>query len=527
MRINVMTAMALLAGFLLSGCMLGPDFKSPSEPKTHTYIRPDPSSGAGRGGFEYKDEHKLENQLHISRGADIPQQWWSLYQSSELDRMIRLGLKDSPNLAAASATLLALQQDYTAQSGTILFPAVDASLKSDRQKLSGVSFGQGGGFIYTLHTASVNVSYSLDPFGGGRRYLESLRAGVDYQGFQLEAAHLALSANIVTTAITEASLSGQLLASREIVSHARKQLEIVKRQAELGVVTETEVLSQRTALAQAQTALPPIRKQLAQAKHRLAMLVGRFPNNADMPEFRLYDLHMPEQLPLSMPSKLVHQRPDIRAAEATLHQASAAVGVATANLYPSFSISANFGRQAVKFADLLTGPASTVWGIGGNILQPLFHGGELTARRRQALADFDAARAQYRQTLLMAFQNVADVLLALQNDARGLALQQQAAALSVDALHLVEHQFELGAAGYPALLNAQLADQHSRIGVIQARALLLADTAALFQAMGGGWWHRDDAYQPVSGGSDFGIGFDRIHLQAIHQPAQGTLSEGE
>ncbi|MDQ6986417.1 MAG: efflux transporter outer membrane subunit [Mariprofundaceae bacterium] len=484
---------AVLVSFWLSACMVGPDFKSPQAPSVKNYT-----------AAESDSKHLATDAPELVSGKDIPAQWWSVYRSAALEKLIRLGLKDSPDVQSAQATLRALQQDYASQSGAILYPQVDASVKSDRRSLSGVSFGQNGNFIYTLHDASVNVSYTLDFFGGGRRYLEALRAGVDYQGYQLEAAHLALTANIVTSAIGEASLNAQLLATQQVVDNARHQLAIVEQQGKLGVVTPSVVLNQRALLARAEVLLPPLEKQLTQMKHRISVLVGRFPSqqmsaSKGMPDFALESLHLPDQLPLSLPSELVHQRPDIRAAEALLHQASAQVGLATANLYPSLTINAGYGKEAVKFGDLLSGPSSSVWNLGSNLLQPLFHGGELTAKRRQALATFDAARAQYRQTLLQAFQNVADVLLALKMDARTLALQEKSAALSSEALHLVEQQFSLGAASFLALLNAQQAFQQSQISVVQARALLMSDTAALFQAMGGGWWQRDDAYQSLSG----------------------------
>jgi len=498
-----------LVGALVGGCALGPDFHTPDAPQVEQY------SSALENQSEHPSENRTIDGPELKQGEQIPDQWWRVYGSTELNGLIRQGMQQSPTLAAARATLRAAQEDYASQSGTILYPTVDGSIRSDRQKLSGASFGQNGNFIYSLHTASVSVSYAFDPFGSGRRYLESLRAQVDYQGFQMEAANLTLAANIVSTAISEASLRGQWQAASDIVNNRRAQLKIVERQSAIGVVTEADVLSQRTALAQAETALPPLEKQLAQTQHQLSVLVGRFPgeraganhDNTDgkpgMPAFELAGLHLPESLPVSLPSELVHQRPDIRAAEAQLHQASALIGMATANMYPSLQITAGFGRQAVQFSNLLTGPASGIWSIGSNVLQPLFHGGELSAKRRQALASFDAARAQYQQTVLLAFRDVADVLLALQSDARGLKLQLKAESLARQTHDLVQHQFNLGAASFLTLLNAQQQYRQSHIGVVQARATLLADSAALFQAMGGGWWQRDDAYRSVAGNADF------------------------
>lgn len=490
MKFRVLTLMRAFPALLLAACALGPDFSAPHAPDIKSYTAEKPPKAA-------------DLPVSAAFGEKMPEKWWTLYRSPELTDIIRAAIKDSPNLAAARATLRAAQEDFTAQGGTIRYPQVNASLQSDRRKVSGVTFGQGGGFIYTLHNASVDVSFMLDPFGAGRRYLESVRAQVDYQGYQLEAAYLSLTANIVTTAISEASLRAQIEAIREIAAREEAQLDIIRKQFELGVVTEAEVLAQQSTLAETRTRIPPLDKQLAQMRHRLSVLVGRFPGQGGMPAFRLEHIRLPRSLPLSLPSELVRQRPDIRAAEAQLHQASALVGLATANLYPSLTITAGYGRQAVKFTDLLNGPASGVWNIGGNILQPLFHGGELTAKRRQALASFDAARAQYRQTVLTAFQNVADVLRALESDGRELRLQQKAESLARRTLALVQQQFKLGAASYLSLLDAEQRYRNSHIGVVQARALLLADSAALFQSMGGGWWRRGDAYQSVARDASF------------------------
>jgi len=486
---------------LLTGCAVGPDFHAPAAPHVKQYT-------------EAASESAAEVPA-LRPGGDIPEQWWRVYHNKELTRLIHLAITQSPNLAAARATLRSAQENYAAQSGTILYPTVDAAISTDRQKVSGVAFGQAGGFMYTLHHASVNVSYAFDPFGGGRRYLESLRAQVDYQGYQMEAAHLTLAANIVTAAIAEASLRGQWQAARDIVENRRAQLNIVQRQAALGALADADVLSQRTALAQAETALPPLEKQLAQIRHQISVLSGRFPGAGLAPVFELDGLQMPQSIPLSLPSELVRQRPDIRAAEAQLHQASALVGLATANLYPSLKITAGFGRQSIQFGDLLTGPADGVWRLGASLLQPLFHGGELTAKRRQTLADFDAARAHYRQTLLQAFRDVADALQALHSDARALTLQQRAESLAGQTQALVQHRFDLGAASFLSLLNAQEQFRQSHIGAVQARAALLADSAALFQAMGGGWWHSRDAYRPVAGNADFFNAWQQV--EAVHE----------
>ncbi|RMH22442.1 MAG: efflux transporter outer membrane subunit [Gammaproteobacteria bacterium] len=479
---------AFLLPIWMSGCALGPNFQPPEPPEGPAYsIKKTVESGSVR----------------LSPQEKVSPQWWKVYRSEELNRQIDQALSRNPGLSSLKATLLAAQEDYAAQSGDILYPDVSAGLSSERRKLSGVTFGQSGGFLYTLHNASVTVLYNIDPFGSGRRYLESLRAKVDNQGYQFEAAYLSLAGNIVTTVINLAALQDQIHATKEILDSEKRQLEIVERQYHLGAVTLAEVLQQKTALSQTRAQLPALRKQLEQVRHQMAVLMGVPPEAEDIATLSLEDLHLPDAIPVSLPSELVHQRPDILAAEAQLHQATALVGMATANLYPSLSISAGYGRQAINFSDLLSGAASSVWNLGGSILQPLFNGGQLKAKRRQALADFDAARSHYQQTLLQAFQQVADVLSALQHDVETLRIRKQTEALSLKSVSLTESQFRLGASSYLNLLNAQQQFRSSRIAVIQARAALLADTAALFQALGGGMQQRDTAYRPIAGDASF------------------------
>jgi NodT family efflux transporter outer membrane factor (OMF) lipoprotein len=329
----------------------------------------------------------------------------------------------------------------------------------------------------------------MDIFGGNRRALEGFKAKVDYQDFELEAARQTLTANVVTTAIMKASLQEQIDVTKAILAAEQGQLDVIQKQFELGAVSKTEVLAQETELAMTKAGMPPLEKQFDLNRHALSVLIGQFPGDGKLPEFSLESLHLPEELPVSLPSNLAHQRPDIRASEALLHQACAAVGVATANLYPQITLSAGYGFQAVS-TDILFNGESVVWNLGAGLLQPIFHGGELTAKRRSAIAAYDQAAAQYRQTVLKAFQDVADVLRALETDARTLQAQAEAEAAAKSALALIEKQYELGAVSYPALLIAQRDYQKTRINVVAARAQRYADTAALFQALGGGWWNR-------------------------------------
>lgn len=470
----------------LGGCTVGPDFRRPDAPGTTTYtataLPAKTAAAPGTGGAAQRFTTK----------EDIPAQWWHLFQSPALDQLIRQALADSPTLAAAQATLHQAQENLRARSGTEYFPSVDATLSGSRQKVSGAASGAPGysGTTYGLYNASVAVSYTLDIFGGGRRELEALRSQVDYQRYQLEAAYLTLTANIVTSAVQEASLRAQLKATQEIITLQEKQLELVERQFQLGGVARSEVLAQRAQVAQTRTGLPPLEKALAQTRNQLAVYAGKFPSEAALPEFDLEKLHLPQELPLSLPSSLVRQRPDIRASEELLHAASAQVGVATANLYPQITLSAGLGAQAGSLEHLLTS-GTPIWSLGAGLLQPVFHGGELTAKRRAAVAAFDQASAQYRGIVLQAFQNVADVLQALDSDAHTLRAQVDAEKAARDTFEVTQQQFRFGAVSYLLLLNAQRQHQQARISLVQAQAARFADSAALFQAMGGGWWNRE------------------------------------
>lgn len=479
---------ALLIAALVAGCAVGPEFRRPDAPAVASYtagaLPGETSAAPVAGGAPQR----------FATGENIPAQWWALFRSEPLDRLIRQALADSPTLAAAQATLHVAEENRRAQFGALL-PSIDGNASARRQKISGASFGQQGSSIspFTLYDASVSVSYALDLFGGTRRELEALQAEVDYQRFQLEGAWLTLTANLVTTAVQEGALRAQIRATREIVAAEEQQLELVERQFQLGGASRPDVLAQQAQLAQTRATLPPLEKQLAQARHRLAVLAGRFPGEAGgLPEFDLDRLELPRELPVSLPSSLVRQRPDIRAAEELLHAASARIGVATANLYPQLTLTGSVGTEATRFRDLF-GAGTSVWGLGAGLLQPLFRGGALTARRRASIAAYDQAGALYRETVLEAFQNVADVLRALDMDAQTLKAQADAEAAARAALDLAREQFRLGAASYLTLLNAERQHQQARIGLVQAQAVRFADSAALFQALGGGWWNREPA----------------------------------
>jgi NodT family efflux transporter outer membrane factor (OMF) lipoprotein len=477
---------AAVALLLMTGCAVGPDFRSPTAPKATAYtatpLPAETAAAPGAGG---------EAQRFVAAGG-IPDEWWRLFHSEPLDRVIRQALADSPTLAAAQAKLRESEENLRSRKGAIYYPRVDGKASGSREQVSGASFGQpGNNFTLTLFDASVSVSYALDLFGGGRRELEGLGAQVGYQRFQLEGAYLTLTANIVTAAVQEASLRARIETTRELLALQKKQLDLVADQFQLGAVSFTDLLAQKAQLAQLGATLPPLEKELELARHKLAVLAGRFPADSSVPVFALDDLQLPLELPVSLPSALARQRPDIRAAEELLHAASADVGVATANLYPQITLTGSLGSEATRIEKLFT-TGTSVWSVGAGLLQPLFHGGELTAKRRASIAAYDAAAAQYRETVLQAFQNVADVLRALDGDAATLRALSDAEKAARESFELAREQFRLGAASYLTLLNAERQYQEARLNLVPARAARFADTAALFQALGGGWWNREE-----------------------------------
>ena len=474
---------ALAAVLALASCAVGPDFKPPAAPAVDAYTpAPMPQQTVSAPGAAGAAQS-------FAVGQDIPAQWWRIFHSEALDGLIRASLVQSPNLAAAQAALRVAQETLKAQTGALLYPNVGAELGVTRETANLFSPVAPSSSLLTLYNASVNVSYKLDVFGASRRELEGLSAGVDYQRFQVEAAYLALTSNLVTTAIKEASLRAQLQATREVLAAQERQLAIIEKQFAAGAVARSTVLVQRTQVAQTRATVPPLEKFLAQTRHQLSVYAGKLPSESGMPEFQLDSLQLPTDLPVSLPSSLVRQRPDIQASEALLHAASAQIGVATANLYPQITLSGGIGSAALQAGNLF-GSGSGIWSVAAGLLQPIFNGGSLTAKRRAAIAAYDQAAAQYRETVLTAFQNVADSLRALDLDASTLKAQADAESLARESLELATRQYRLGALSYLVLLDAQRAYHLARVGLVQAQSVRYADTAALFQALGGGWWNR-------------------------------------
>lgn len=484
---NLMKYLVLLTGIVLTACAVGPNYKPPAAPQTSGYVAPGsvPATTASApisGG---------DAQRFVD-GLDIPGQWWTLFKSPELNALIERGLANSPTLEAAQAALRQANESTAAQRGSF-FPSVSGQYQAERAKASGAQFGlpQEGSFLYTLNSATVNVSYTLDAFGGIRRQVEALQAEADYQRFALEASYLSLTANIVTAAVTEASLRAQIAATEDIVRSQQAQLDITRRRVTAGGASQTDVLQQQATLQSTLANLPVLRGQLAQERNQLAAYVGALPADYKGAEITLDSLTLPADLPLTLPSKLVEQRPDVRQYAELLHQATAQIGVATANMLPQITLSGSYGGIATQFSDVFS-PSSVIWSLIGGVTQPLFKGGQLAHQRRAAIAAAQEAAANYKSTVITAFQNVSNTLYALQADADALAAETLAERTAADSLKLVQAQYTSGGASYLQVLTAEQSYQTALVSLVKARAQRYADTAALFQALGGGWWNRTD-----------------------------------
>ena len=482
----------------LAGCTVGPDFVRPelaadADYTQQAFTRTAQADIAAGGAAQ-----------RLIAGMDIPGQWWTLFRSPELNALVEEALRANPDVSAAQAALRQANELVYADQAS-LFPSVGANLSKTREKVSGASTGAASAPILTLSSASLNVSYAPDVFGGTRRQIESSTAQAQYQRFALEATYLTLSTNVVNTAVNLASLRDQIAATGQIVQLQSDQLDLLQAQRRLGAIADTDVLTQQTALAQTRATLAPLQKQLAQTRNQLMAYLGRFPNQDKGERFNLASLHLPQELPVSLPSALVSQRPDVRAAEAQLHEASANIGVAVANQLPQFSITGSLGSTVASGSKLFSA-GSGVWSLAGAIAQPLFDAGALEHRKRAAVAAYDQSAAQYRGTVITAFQDVANVLRALEADAEALKQQVAAERSAQASLALVQAQYRLGAVAYINLLTAQQTYQNTVLTRVQAQAVRYSDSAALFQALGGGWWNRRDVDPGSKGHPDrFGL----------------------
>jgi NodT family efflux transporter outer membrane factor (OMF) lipoprotein len=500
-------ALVAMSAALLSSCAVGPRYHTPAAPSDAGYSpTPLPETSAAT------DVHGGDAQ-HFVLGRDIPFAWWELFKSPELNALVERAFKANPTIPVARAALKQAEELVYAQQG-FFFPTLDAGYQFERQKVAGnlansVAPGaQGNGqnitayqnpgstphnspLYYNLHTAQLTVGFVPDVFGSNRRQVESLAAQADAQRFALEATYVTLASNVVAAAIQEASLRAQIDATQRIIADEQKSLQILRDQLRLGFAMGIDVAAQETALAQTQATLPPLQKQFEQTRDLVRALVGNLPNQDAQETFQLDALELPPEVPLSLPAKLVEQRPDVRAAEAQLHSANAQVGVAIAAMLPQFSITAADGGTATAFAWMFRN-GGPFWNVVGGVSQPVFEGGTLLHRKRAASQALLQAAGQYQSTVIAAYQNVADTLHATLSDADALNADVRAEKAAQYTLDLTRRQMGAGYVSYLTLLNAEMAYQEALLTRVQAQAMRHGDTIALFQALGGGWWNRPD-----------------------------------
>jgi NodT family efflux transporter outer membrane factor (OMF) lipoprotein len=476
----------VFAAIVIAGCAVGPNFKKPAAPTVGGYTPESISETSGVTNMAGGTAQRFVT------ATNIPGDWWNLFHSKPLNDLIERALTNSPDIKSAQAALAVARENVLAQRGAY-WPSVNGSFSASRSKTSAEisPTPNSGALYYSLFTPQVSVSYVPDVFGLNKRTVEALHAQQEQARYALAATHITLSANIAAAAIQEASLRAQIDATRELIAINADLLQILRNQFAKGYASRLDVATQESQLAQTEATLPPLLKQLAQQRDLLAALSGGFPSD-DLPEkFELSSLQLPEELPVSLPSQLVEQRPDIRQAEENLHAASAQIGIAVANRLPNITLTADAGTMALEAGKIFAGGVG-FWDLGASLLQPIFQGGALQHKERAARAAYIQAAEQYRGAVITAFQNVADTLHALKHDADALkaaAAAKDAAAVTLD---LAKKQYQSGYASYLVLLNAQQTYQQAVITLVQAQAGRYADTAVLFQALGGGWWNRSD-----------------------------------
>lgn len=478
-RDHLLKALCVFVSCCLAACAVGPDFVRPRGPANpHYSYQEEPSATIAAEGVAQRFEP----------GAKIAADWWRLFDYSKLNVVVIQSIDNNPTLQAAQASLQQSEDNLRAGYG-IFFPQLGAGFQPTRQRFSPARFGENTGpSIFNLYTFSTTVSYVLDVFGGERRTIEGLGAQVDLQYYNAQGSYLTLSGNIVNAVVAEAAYSAEIDATQEIIGFLEEQTNITAAQAQAGVVPYANLLSIQTQLATTEATLPPLRQQLAHTRNLLATLAGQAPADWVPPRVTLSELKLPDDLPVSLPSDLVRQRPDILVAEAQLHSASAQIGVATAAMFPSFTLNVNYGWNSTSLSSLFA--ANTAfWTMGASLATPLIQGPTLWYQRKAAIDAYQQALANYRQTVLAALAQVADALDALQHDAQTLHAQSRALNAAAEELHLIQANYQAGTVNYLQVLIADYQYQQAQLGYIQAMGQRLQDTAALFVALGGGWWN--------------------------------------
>lgn len=480
-------AFVLVTPLFTAACVVGPNFKPPAAPPVSSYTATPPQATAATPGVAGGEAQ------HFVSGADIPADWWGLFHSKPLNALIEQALTNNADLGAARFALRVAHENMLAQKGAYA-PQVSAGSSITRVKDPSATLAPvpaNNSFAYTLITPSLSVSYTPDVFGLNKRTVESFAAQEQATRYQMVATDITLSANVALAAITQGSLEDQIETTNELIGIGRQILSLLEYQKSKGYIGGADIAAQQTQLAQLEASLPPLIKQRDQQKDLIAVLTGRYPAQTNAGRFTLASFTLPSDLPLSLPSRLVGQRPDVLQAEANLHAASAQIGVARANRLPNITLSANAGSNALAIGQLF-GPGTGFWNIGAALLAPIFDGGTRLHQERGARYAYQQSAEQYRGTVLTAFQNVADTLVALEQDAKTLQATAAAADAAKASLDLARLRYKDGYAAYLAVLNSEQAYQQARLSLVQAKAGRFTDTAALFQALGGGWWHQPE-----------------------------------
>ncbi len=466
----------------LGACAVGPNFVRPQVPITQHYrYEEEPAATINAEG----------GAQHFESGAKMAADWWQLFNCPKLDAVIVQAVAANPTLQAAQAALRQSENNLRAGYG-IFYPQLSAGFQPTRQQFSPARFGEiTTPSVFSLYTLSTTVSYVLDVWGGERRTVEGLSAQVNAQYYNTLGTYLTLSGNIVNAVVAEAAYTAQIEATRQIIGFIEEQAEITAAQVRAGTVPYASLLSIQSELAASEATLPPLQQQLAHTRHLLATLMGQAPAGVAPPHVTFSELTLPKDLPVSLPSDLVRQRPDVLTAEAQLHYASAQIGVATAAMLPTFTLNANYGWNATTLATLF-GSSAAFWTLGAAIATPIIQGPTLWYQRKAAIDAYQQALADYRQTVLAALAQVADALDALQHDAETLSAQSEGVSTAAEALHLIQTNYRAGTVNYLQVLIADYQYHQAIIGYIQAMGQRLQDTAALFVALGGGWWNAYD-----------------------------------
>lgn len=467
------TALGAAAAFTLAACSFGPNGNPPAMPEpAHYGAEPQPTQTVPAQG--------VTQQFVV--GATAVPEWWKQFRSDDLNALVDEGLRNSPTLTATDRSLAAAREQLRAQIGSSLLPTIDAGGQAIRERALGIPEAGPNTFLYNVFVGQLQAHYTFDIFGAARLANAALAARVDVQVYQFDAARRALAANIVSAAIASSTLRAQIDTTERLVTLANEQARDTVRRYDLGAVSHSDALGAQQSAASLAASLPGLRQQWTTTRHALAVLLGRTPDAAPA-DLDLARIHVPEQVPVSVPSDLLKSRPDIQAADATLKAAAADVGVATAQMFPSLSLSASMGQGGFSWPVALSG-AGAIWSIGASLSQPIFHGGALLAQRRAAVDSYDAATAQYRQTVLAAFQNVADTLAALEHDAQALDAANFAARSARGIFDETSARYRLGAVPVASTRSSEQQYRNAQFDEIRYTGARLSDTAALFQAMG-------------------------------------------